>query len=261
MTSTASTPLPKQRIALITGANRGLGRSAALHLARAGVDVIITYLNGAAQAAEVVREVQALGRRAMALQLDVGVSATFAGFAEQVRGALAEHWQRQQFDYLVNNAGGGVHATLAETTEEQFDLMINTHLKGTFFLTQKLLPLIADGGRILNTSSGLSRFTFQGYAAYASAKGGIDVLTRYMALELGPRGISVNALAPGPTETDFGGGAVRDDSALNQQLAAMTALGRTAKADDIGAMATALLTQGSGWVTGQRIEASGGLLL
>ena len=261
MTSTASKQLSNQRIALITGANRGLGRSTALHLAREGVDVIITYLNGAAQAAEVVREVEALGRRAVALQLNVGVCSSFIGFAEQVRAALAATWQRTQFDYLVNNAGSGVHATLAETTEEQFDLMINTHLKGTFFLTQKLLGLIADGGRILNTSSGLSRFTFPGYAAYASAKGGIDVLTRYMALELGPRGISVNAVAPGPTETDFGGGAVRDDSALNQQLAAMTALGRTAKADDIGAMATALLTQGSGWVTGQRIEASGGLLL
>ncbi|MPQ56509.1 SDR family NAD(P)-dependent oxidoreductase [Duganella sp. FT27W] len=261
MTTTASTELPRQRIALITGANRGLGRSTALHLARQGVDVIITYLNGAAQAADVVADVQALGRRAVALRLDVGTAASFAGFAEQVRSALAANWQRQQLDFLVNNAGGGINAALADTTEEQFDLMINTHLKGTFFLTQKLLPLIADGGRILNTSSGLARFTFPGYAAYASAKGGIDVLSRYMALELGPRGISVNVLAPGPVETDFGGGAVRDDSALNQQLAAMTALGRTAMPDDIGATAAALLLGGSGWITGQRIEASGGLLL
>lgn len=261
MTSTASTQLPSQRIALITGANRGLGRSTALHLARQGVDVIITYLNGAAQAADVVAEVESLGRRAVALQLDVGASASFAGFAGQVSSTLATNWQRGQFDYLVNNAGGGIYASLAETTEEQFDLMINTHLKGTFFLTQKLLPLITDGGRILNTSSGLARFTFPGYAAYASAKGGIDVLTRYMALELGARGISVNAIAPGPVETDFGGGAVRDDSALNQQLASMTALGRTAQPEDIGATAASLLTDGSGWITGQRIEASGGLLL
>jgi len=261
MTSTASTLLSAPRIALITGANRGLGRSTALHLARQGVDVIITYLNGAAQAADVVAEVQSLGRRAVALQLDVGASATFAGFAGQVRSVLAGSWQREQFDFLVNNAGGGINASLAETTEEQFDLMINTHLKGTFFLTQKLLPLIADGGRILNTSSGLARFTFPGYAAYASAKGGIDVLTRYMALELGARGISVNAIAPGPVETDFGGGAVRDDSALNQQLASMTALGRTAQPEDIGATAASLLIDGSGWITGQRIEASGGLLL
>jgi NAD(P)-dependent dehydrogenase (short-subunit alcohol dehydrogenase family) len=261
MTSTVLTSLPTQRIALITGASRGIGRSTALHLARQGVDVIITYLNGAGQADDVVRQVRALGRRAVALQLDVGASATFAGFADQVRSALAGTWQRERFDYLVNNAGGGVYATLADTTEDQFDLMINTHLKGTFFLTQKLLPLLADGGRILNTSSGLTRFAFTGYAAYGAAKGGIDVLTRYMALELGPRGISVNAVAPGPTETDFGGGAVRDDSALQQQLAAMTALGRTAVPDDIGAMATALLVEGSGWVTGQRIEASGGMLL
>jgi NAD(P)-dependent dehydrogenase (short-subunit alcohol dehydrogenase family) len=261
MLSTTSNQPPAQRIALITGANRGLGRSTALQLALQGVDVIITYLNGATQAAEVVSQAQALGRRAVALQLDVGASATFADFAGQVRGVLADTWQRGQFDYLVNNAGGGINAPFSETTEEQFDLMINTHLKGTFFLTQKLLPLIADGGRILNTSSGLSRFTFQGYAAYASAKGGIDVLTRYMALELGPRGISVNALAPGPTQTDFGGGAVRDNSALNQQLAAMTALGRTGMPDDIGTMAATLLIQGSGWITGQRIEASGGLLL
>ena len=255
-----TTTIPN-RIALITGASRGIGRSHALQLAARGVDVIITYLNGEAQAAAVVKEIEALGRRAVALRLDVGAAGTFAAFADSVRAALKDIWQRERFDYLVNNAGGGIHATLADTTEEQFDLMINTHLKGTFFLTQKLAPMVEDGGRIINTSSGLARFTFGGYAAYASAKAGVEVLTRYMALELGARGISVNVVAPGPTATDFGGGQVRDDAALNAQLAGMTALGRNAGADDIAGVVTALLTGDGGWITGQRIEASGGLLL
>jgi NAD(P)-dependent dehydrogenase (short-subunit alcohol dehydrogenase family) len=174
---------------------------------------------------------------------------------------LKEVWRRDRFDYLVNNAGGGVYATLADTTEQEFDLMVNTHLKGTFFLTQKLLPLVEDGGRILNTSSGLTRFTFSGYAAYAAAKAGVEVLTRYMAIELGARGISVNVIAPGATETDFGGGALRDDAALNTQFAGMTTLGRNAVPDDIGGVVATLLTGDAGWITGQRIEASGGLLL
>ena len=249
------------RIALITGASRGIGRSHALRLAARGVDVIVTYLNGEEQAAAVVKEIEALGRRAVALRLDVGAAGTFGAFADNVRAVLKEVWQRDRFDYLVNNAGGGVYATLADTTEQQFDLMINTHLKGTFFLTQKLLPLVEDGGRIINTSSGLARFTFGGYAAYASAKAGVEVLTRYMALELGARGISVNVVAPGPTATDFGGGQVRDDAALNAQLAGMTALGRNADADDIAGVVATLLTGDAGWITGQRIEASGGLLL
>jgi NAD(P)-dependent dehydrogenase (short-subunit alcohol dehydrogenase family) len=251
----------QNRIALVTGASRGIGRSNALHLAARGVDVIITYLTGEAQAAAVVKEIEALGRRAVALRLDVGAAGTFTAFADSVRAALKNVWQRERFDYLVNNAGGGINAPLAETTEEQFDLMINTHLKGTFFLTQKLLPLIEDGGRIVNTSSGLARFTFAGYAAYASAKAGVEVLTRYMALELGARGISVNVVAPGPTATDFGGGHVRDDAAMNAQLVGMTALARGAVADDIGGVVAALLTGDTGWITGQRIEASGGFML
>ncbi|HWW72945.1 MAG TPA: SDR family oxidoreductase [Duganella sp.] len=256
MTTTQS-----NRIALVTGASRGIGRSNALQLAARGVDVIITYLNGEAQAAAVVKEIETLGRRAVALRLDVGAAGTFAAFADSVRAALKDTWQRDRFDYLVNNAGGGVNAALADTTEQQFDLMIDTHLKGSFFLTQKLLPLIEDGGRILNTSSGLARFTIPGYAAYAAAKAGVEILTRYMAKELGPRGISVNVIAPGATETDFGGGAVRDDANLNAQLASMTTLGRNAVADDIGGVVVALLTGDTGWITGQRIEASGGFLL
>lgn len=249
------------RIALVTGASRGLGRSEALKLAEQGVHLIITYKSNESQANDVVREVQALGGHAVALCLDVSDSQTFAAFAASVRHVLAEHWQRTQFDYLVNNAGMGVMAPFAETTEEQFDLLVNTHLKGTFFLTQKLLPLIKDGGRIINTSSGLARFTFPGYAAYAVMKGGIEVMTRYMAKELGPRGIVVNTIAPGAIETDFGGGVVRDNAQVNSHISGLTALGRVGLPDDVGGAVAALLAEGNNWVTGQRIEVSGGMML
>jgi len=223
--------------------------------------VILTYKGSESEAHAVVRQVEALGRRAVALQLDVGDSKSFAAFAERVGSVLASTWQRERFDYLVNNAGTGAHASFAETTEEQFDLLANVHLKGTFFLTQKLLPLIEDGGRIVNTSSGLARFTFPGYAAYAAMKGGIEVLTRYMAKELAARGITVNTIAPGAIETDFGGGAVRDNAQLNAQIAGVTALGRVGRPDDIGGAVAALLKDGNRWITGQRIEVSGGMML
>jgi NAD(P)-dependent dehydrogenase (short-subunit alcohol dehydrogenase family) len=251
----------RPRIALITGGSRGLGRSTALELARQGIDVMLTYRSNEAQAAEVVRGVEALGRRAVALPLDVADSAGFGAFALRVKAALAGTWQRERFDHLVNNAGTGAHASFAETTEAQFDELVKVHLKGTFFLTQKLLPLIEDGGRIVNTSSGLARFTFPGYAAYAAMKGGIEVLTRYMAKELAARGITVNTIAPGAIETDFGGGAVRDDERLNQQIAGVTALGRVGLPEDIGGAVAALLYEGNRWVTGQRIEVSGGMML
>ena len=249
------------RIALITGASRGLGRSAALHLAAQGVQLIITYKDSAAPAQEVVAQIEALGSRAVALRLDVGDSKSYAAFAESVKAALAATWQREQFDYLVNNAGVGFNAPFAETSEEQFDMLFNVHLKATFFLTQKLLPLIADGGRIVNTSSGLARFSFPGYAAYAVMKGGVEVLTRYLAKELGPRHISVNTIAPGAIETDFGGGAVRDNAQLNAHISSVTAQGRVGLPDDIGGAVAALLSPGNGWVTGQRIEVSGGMML
>ena len=249
-------------IALVTGGSRGLGRSAVLKLAERGVDAILTYKSNETEAQAVVRQVEALGRRAVALQLDAGDSKSFAAFAQRVKAALSATWQRADFDYLVNNAGMGVdHASVAETTEEQFDLLFNVHLKGTFFLTQKLLPLIKDGGRILNTSSGLARFALPGYAAYAAMKGGVEVLTRYLAKELGPRGISVNTIAPGAIATDFGGGRVRDNAQLNAFVASQTALGRVGLPDDIGNAVASLLTEPNGWINGQRIEASGGMFI
>jgi NAD(P)-dependent dehydrogenase (short-subunit alcohol dehydrogenase family) len=248
-------------IALITGASRGLGRNSALKLAARGVDVILTYKSSEAEAHAAVAEIEALGRRAVALQLDVGDSRSFAAFAERVKSALAATWQRDRFDYLVNNAGVGAHASFAETTEEQFDLLVDVHLKGTFFLTQKLLALIADGGRIVNTSSGLVRFALPGYSAYAAVKGGVEVLTRYMAKELGARGITVNTIAPGAIETDFGGGRVRDDAQLNAMVASQTALGRVGLPDDVGDAVAALLADGNRWVNAQRIEVSGGMFI
>jgi NAD(P)-dependent dehydrogenase (short-subunit alcohol dehydrogenase family) len=250
-----------KKIAIVTGASRGLGRNTALHLAKKGVDVVLTYRSQQAEAAAVVAEIEALGGQAVALQLDVGKSAGFAAFADQVKATLREVWQRDSFDFLVNNAGIGIYASFAETTEEQFDELVNIHLKGTFFLTQKLLPLIADGGRVVNLSSGLARFSLPGYAAYGAMKGAIDTLTRYMALELGPRRIAVNSVAPGAIETDFGGGVVRDNAQLNAAIAAQTPLGRVGLPDDIGGAIAALLSEDNRWINAQRIEVSGGIHL
>lgn len=248
------------RIALITGASRGLGRSMAQHLAQAGTDIILTYQQNEAAAREAVAAIEALGRRAAALRLDVADSRSFANFAARVREVLAG-WQRERFDILVNNAGTGLHVPLMEVSEAQFDELIAIHLKSGLFLTQALAPLLNDGGRILNISSGLTRFTLAGAGVYAMAKGGVEVLTRYLARELAGRNIAVNTLAPGAIATDFNGGRVRDDARLNDWVAAQTALGRAGLPDDIGAAAASLLAEGNGWVTGQRIEASGGMLL
>jgi len=245
-------------IALITGGSRGLGKSTALKLAEQGVDVILTYRSNTSEAAKVVAQIEQMGRRAVALPLDVGDSKSFRDFVAVLKRTLAQTWQREQFDFLVNNAGVGVHASFAETTEAQFDELVNVHFKGTFFLTQALLPLLADGGRIVNISSGLARFALPGYAAYAAMKGGVEVLTRYLAKELGARGISVNTVAPGAIETDFGGGAVRDNAQLNAMIASQTALGRVGLPDDIGGAIASLLSPGTAWITAQRIEVSGG---
>jgi NAD(P)-dependent dehydrogenase (short-subunit alcohol dehydrogenase family) len=254
--NTSTTP-----IALITGGSRGLGKNTALKLAERGVDIILTYRSGAEEAQQVVQQIEALGRRAVALALDVADSRGFADFAAQVKAALAQHWQRERFDYLVNNAGIGLRASFEETSEEQFDQLMNIQLKGPFFLTQKLLPLIADGGRILNISTGLARFALPGYAAYAAMKGGIEVLTRYQAKELGARGITVNVVAPGAIETDFGGGLVRDNAQVNSHIASQTALGRVGVPDDVGGAISSLLQPENRWITGQRIEVSGGMFL
>jgi NAD(P)-dependent dehydrogenase (short-subunit alcohol dehydrogenase family) len=248
-------------IALITGASRGLGKSMALHVADRGIDVVVTYHSKEDEAKEVVAQIEKKGRKAAALRLDVGDAASFGAFAERLKATLDATWKRDRFDFLVNNAGVGLHASFAETAEADFDRMVNIHLKGPFFLTQKLLPLIADGGRILNVSSGLARFAFPGYAAYASMKGGIEVLSRYLAKELGARKIAVNVVAPGAIETDFGGGAVRDNPALNAQIASVTALGRAGLPDDIGGAVALLLSPEGRWINGQRVEVSGGMML
>ncbi len=248
-------------IALVTGGSRGLGRNTVEALAAHGVDVLLTYRSNRTEAEAVVSQVAAAGRRAVALPLDVAVSAGFAAFAGQVTEALSRHWQRQRFDFLVNNAGIGIHAPLMETTEAQFDELMNIHLKAAFFLTQKLLPLIADGGRIINLSSGLTRFALPGYAAYAAMKGGIEVLTRYMAKELGARRIAVNTIAPGAIATDFGGGVVRDNAQINAGIASQTALGRVGLPDDIGGVIASMLSADNRWINGQRIEVSGGIFL
>src|SRR3990167_3252360 len=234
-----------QKIALITGAIRGLGKNAALALAKAGVDLIITFHSKADEAAAVVAEVQELGRKAVAIQLDTGNVSSFAEFSTQLATHLQQIWQRNQFDFLVNNAGFGTYAALAETKERQFDALMNVHFKGVFFLTQQLLPQIADGGRILNLSSGLTRFALPGYGAYAAMKGAVEVLSRYLAQESGARDIRVNTLAPGAIETDFGGGAVRDNADINHYIASQTALGRVGLPDDIGGVVQMLLSEQS----------------
>ncbi len=249
------------KIAVITGGSRGLGRNMAEHLARQGTDVILTYHTQKDAADAVVAEIQAIERKAVALQLDVSKGETFSNFASQIQSVLKNNWGRGDFDFLINNAGTGVHARIVDTTPEQFDQMVNAHLKAPFFLTQHLLPLMKDGGRILNISSGLARFSYPGYAAYAMMKGGLEVFTRYLAKEMGERRIAVNTLAPGAIETDFGGGAVRDNAELNKMIAEQTALGRVGLPDDVGGAVAALLRDETGWINGQRIEVAGGIHL
>jgi len=245
-------------LSLVTGASRGLGRNTALAIARKGGDVILTYHSRAAEAQAVVAEIELLGRKAVALQLDAGKVSSFPAFARQLETALQQTWQRERFDHLVNNAGHGDVATIAEMSEEAFDRLVNVHFKGVFFLTQRLLPLLNDGGRIVNLSSGLTRVSAEGWSAYAAVKGAVEILTVYMAKELGSRKIAVNTVAPGAIETDFLGGAVRDTPEFNAFFAGMTALGRVGVADDIGPMIASLLSEDNRWVNAQRIEVSGG---
>lgn len=251
---------PSPRTVLITGGSRGLGRSAALALAADGADIVLTYRSQADAAAQVVTDIEALGRRAVALPLDMADSTAFPAFAAQVRQTL-HAWNAPGLQGLLNNAGEGLNAPIADTTPAQFDDLVAVHLKGPYFLTQALLPLLLDGGRILNVSSGLARFSLPGNSAYAMMKGGIEVFSRYLAKELGARGITANTLAPGAIETDFNGGAVRDNAQYNAQVAAITALGRPGKPGDIGPVVVALLSPATAWINAQRVEASGGMFV
>ena len=248
------------KIAIITGASRGLGRASAIALARQGVAIIGTYNSNKTESDATAAAITAAGSKAVMLQLDTGDSTSFPAFVEAIGAVLKNNFGRDTFDYLLNNAGIGHYAPFTEVREEDFDRLMNIHFKGVFFLTQKLLPLIVDGGRILNVSSGLARFSLPGYCAYASMKGAVEVLTRYLAKELGPRRIAVNTLAPGAIETDFGGGAVRDNQNLNAFVASVTALGRVGLPEDIGGAVAAILSD-TGWITGQRIEVSGGMFV
>lgn len=246
------------KLVLITGGSRGLGRSMALHLAEKGRDIIITYHRQQSAAETTVEEITRMGRKAIALQLDISDSASLTSFSEHLSQSLLEHWERKSFDYLINNAGSGIFSPYVETTPDIFDRMVAEHLKGPYFLTQALLPLIVDHGRILNISSGLTRLVMPGYSAYAIMKTAVEAFTDYLAKELSSRHIRVNTLAPGAIETDFGNGAVRDNHELNTQIANSTALGRVGLPDDIGGAVAAILDDGAGWINAQRIEVSGG---
>jgi NAD(P)-dependent dehydrogenase (short-subunit alcohol dehydrogenase family) len=253
--------MSNKKIALVTGGSRGLGKDMALALAKKGLDVILTYNQKKDDAQAVVSEIEKLGGKAAALQLNTSNTKGLDNFVIQLKQVLKDRFNAEHFDYLVNNAGIGIHASIAETTEEQFDTLMNIQFKSVFFLTQKTLGLLADGGGIVNISTGLARFSSPGYAVYAAMKGAIETLTRYQAKELGVRKIRANVVAPGAIETDFGGGVVRDNAELNKYLASVTALGRVGVPDDIGNVVAFLCTDDAKWVNAQRIEVSGGMNL
>ena len=249
------------KIALVTGGSRGLGKNAALRLAEYGSDVIITYRSKQVEAEEVVAEIAKTGQRAVALPLDVSDVSSFDEFMKEVATVLKANWQRDNFDFLINNAGIDTYSLIAEMTEEAFDGLFNVHFKGAFFFTQKALPLMANGGRIINMSTGLARFSLPGYGAYAAMKGAIEVFTRYLAKELGQRGITANAVAPGAIETDFTRPAFEANPQIKEVIAAQTALGRVGVPEDIGGVIAFLCSEDARWVNAQRIEASGGMFL
>lgn len=253
--------MSNNKIALVTGGSRGLGKDMALSLAKKGINVVLTYNSKQDEANAVVAEIEKAGQKAAALQLNTGDIKSFDAFFAQLKTTLKDTFGTEHFDFLINNAGVGYHASIAETTEEAFDNLVNIHLKGVYFLTQKALPILNDGGRIVNISSGLARFSMPGASAYAAMKGGVETLTRYMAVELGSRGIAVNTVAPGAIATDFSGGMVRDNKQVNDRIASITALGRVGLADDIGGVVAFLCTPDAKWINGQRIEVSGGMNL
>ncbi len=250
-----------RKIALITGGSRGLGKNAALSIARKGIDVIITYNNRKEDADAVVAAIRNTGRVAVALQLNTGVVKSFDIFSQQLTTVLKENWNRDTFDFLINNAGTEYTASIAMTTEEEFDILCNVHFKGVYFLTQKLLPVLADQGGIITVSTGLARFSFPGYSAYASMKGAIEVFTKYLAKELGSRGIRANAVAPGAIHTDFTKSTFEAHPETTTAIASVTALGRVGEPDDIGGVIAFLCTEEARWINAQRIEASGGMML
>jgi NAD(P)-dependent dehydrogenase (short-subunit alcohol dehydrogenase family) len=249
------------QIALITGASRGLGRNMALHLAKRGVHIIGTYRSGAAEAETLKQEIEAQGGKAAMLPLDITHTASYQAFSIALTDTLKTDFGRVRFDFLVNNAGNGLFASFIDATEDEFASLVSTHLRGPIFLTQKLLPLVEDGGRILNVSSGFVRFTLPGYSIYAAVKAAVEVLTRYMAVELGSRQIRVNAIAPGAIATDFGGGTVRDNKDVNAYVAQGIALGRVGLPDDIGGAVAAILSDDMAWANGTTFDVSGGQLL
>ncbi|MDX6840542.1 SDR family NAD(P)-dependent oxidoreductase [Hafnia paralvei] len=248
------------KVAVITGGSRGLGRSTVINLAKRGVHSIFTFNSGEQEAKEVTQAATEAGAKAIAIHLDTANIAGFDAFATQVKNALAE-LNTDKFNYLVNNAGISNHTPFMQVTEEELDLQFQVNFKGVFFLTQKLLPLLRDGGQIVNISSGVTRFVNPNSVAYATVKGAIEVFTRYMAHDLGPRNISVNTVAPGAIQTDFSGGVVRDNPEINQLVSNMTALGRPGLPDDIGKMLASFLSDDNHWVNAQRIEVSGGMRL
>lgn len=253
--------MTQTKIALVTGGSRGLGKDMAINLAKKGLDAVLTYKSRKDEADAVVKQIEQSGQKAAALQLNVGDAKSFDAFVAQLAEVLPAVFGAGKIDFLINNAGIGYHASIAETEEAQFDSLVNIHFKGPFFLTQKLLPLMNDGGGIVNISTGLARFSLPGYAAYASMKGAMETLTKYQAKELGARKIRANIVAPGAIETDFSGGAVRDNEALNKMIASATSLGRVGLPEDIGSVVAFLCTDDARWITAQRIEVSGGQML
>lgn len=251
----------QSKIAIVTGGSRGLGRDMVINLAKKGNNVIFTYHSNKTEAEKVVTEVLSLGQKAIAYQLDVSNINNFDAFLDQVSRHLTQHEGSPNFDFLINNAGAGVYGSVSDTTEEAFDTMMNVHFKGVYFLTQKLLPLLNDGGRIINISSGLTRVSFPNVSAYASMKGAIETYTRCLAKELGTRQITANTVAPGAIATDFGGGSNKSDENKRNAIASLTALGRVGEPEDIGGVVAFLCTPEAGWINGQRIELSGGMMI
>lgn len=251
----------KTKIALVTGGSRGLGKDMALSIAKKGIDVILTYQEKKAEAEKVVEEIHRMKQKATALQLNVGDIASLDNFLKQVENALHKIWGAEKFDFLINNAGIGATLPIPQVKEEDFDLLMNIHYKGVYFLTQKSLPIMNDNGGIVFISTGTTRFCVPGYSVYASLKGAIEVFSKYVAKENGNRGIRSNVIAPGPVETDFNNAAIRNNPQMKAFISSQTPLGRVGQADDIGATVAFLCTDDAKWINAQRIEVSGGVNL